>query len=247
MIARIQEKVTSAMDFSRLTNNIYYLVHEAKRDRPVLGYVRGTHFGLAIDAGASPAHVQLFYAALSNAGLRSPEYTAITHWHWDHTFGMCAIVGKAIAHMNTGARLESMAKWLWTEDAIQQRRKMGEDISEGDVCMNAEYPDLQDIVIVVPHILFSDQIVLDLGGVHCHISKIPSPHSDDTVAIWVPEEKVLFLGDATSPDYYNGGACDRGELNAMIAWLNECGFEQCVLGHCEPLTKTELMDYLQTL
>ncbi len=65
------------MDLIKLTNRISYLTHEEKRDRPVLGYVSGGRFSLAVDAGGSPAHVKLFYDALCREGLTPPEYTAI--------------------------------------------------------------------------------------------------------------------------------------------------------------------------
>ncbi|MDL2237812.1 MBL fold metallo-hydrolase [Christensenellaceae bacterium OttesenSCG-928-K19] len=235
------------MDFTELTKKIYYLTYEEKRDRPVLGYVNGERFSLAVDAGGSPAHANLFYDALYREGLALPEYTAITHWHWDHTFGMCAVSGKTVAHVNTGLRLQKMSGWAWSDSAIQERIKTGEDIFHDDVCMQAEYPHPEEICVVLPDILFSDKVLIDLGGVHCHIMKIPSPHSDDTTAILVQEEKVLFLGDATCPDYYNGDVYDRAELNFMIRWLEGCNFDICVLGHCEPISKVELVDYLKTI
>lgn len=86
-----------------------------------------------------------------------------------------------------------------------------------------------------------------MGNIHCHSIKIPSPHSDDSVAVWIPEEKVLFLGDATSPDFFNNDIYDMDELNKMIDWLEDCDFETCILGHSEPLSKNELMVYLDEL
>lgn len=226
--------IEDAKQLKRLTNIIYYLPHEENHDRPTLGYINGEKYSVAIDAGASPAHINVFYSALSETNLPAPEYTVITHWHWDHTFGMCAAQGKTIAHTNTYPKLLDM-------------RSSGDVFSFGDERMRVEYSDAMEIAIALPDILFESSLALNLGNICCHIIKIPSPHSDDSAAVWIPGEKVLILGDATSPDYFNGGVYDMGELSNMIAWLNECDFTTCVLGHCEPLAKSELMEYLLDL
>ncbi|WP_306299211.1 MBL fold metallo-hydrolase [Brevibacillus brevis] len=41
-----------------------------------------------IDAGNSPAHAALFRKSLQRLGARLPDLLILTHWHWDHTFGM---------------------------------------------------------------------------------------------------------------------------------------------------------------
>ncbi|MDL2259138.1 MBL fold metallo-hydrolase [Eubacteriales bacterium OttesenSCG-928-K08] len=222
------------MELIKLKDNIYYSPHEEKRDRPVLGYIRGKRYSVMVDAGASAAHISSFYSALSCAGLPMPEYTAITHWHWDHTFGMCAVEGKTIAHVNTQPKLMEM--------------RCSDDVfSYGDERMRVEYSDAKDISIILPNILFDGNLVLNLGDISCHIISIPSPHSDDASAIWIPEGRALFLGDATSPDYFNGGVYDAGELHKMAAWLEDRDFDVCLLGHSAPLSKAELMEYLHSL
>ena len=64
----------------------------------MLGYIRGERYSLAVDAGNSRRHVEKFYAALD--ALRSfggRILQVLTHWHWDHTFGLHAVDGAAIA------------------------------------------------------------------------------------------------------------------------------------------------------
>ena len=71
--------------------------YETERDRPNLGYVKGDNWSLAIDAGHSAAHTREFYALLEKENLPLPSMTVLTHWHWDHTFGMHAVNGLCIA------------------------------------------------------------------------------------------------------------------------------------------------------
>ena len=72
----------------------------------MLGYIRGERYSLAVDAGNSRRHGEKFYAALDAAELRRPDFTVLTHWHWDHTFGMHHIHGLSAAHMKTNEMLE---------------------------------------------------------------------------------------------------------------------------------------------
>ena len=94
------------MRLEQLTSRIFYYPHQPETDRPMLAYINGSRISLAIDAGNSTAHVDEFYGALAEANLKKPDITVITHWHWDHTFGMHHIHGLSAAHMKTNEMLE---------------------------------------------------------------------------------------------------------------------------------------------
>ena len=71
------------MGLNKLTNHIFYLEHNPEVDRPMLGYVKGDKYSLAIDAGYSLSHVQDFYNAidlnkLKNYGQEYGNYLAKT-------------------------------------------------------------------------------------------------------------------------------------------------------------------------
>lgn len=82
----------------------------------MLGYIRGERYSLAVDAGNSRRHVEKFYAALDAAELRRPDFTVLTHWHWDHTFGLHAVDGAAIACEATNEMLCRASRWKWSEE-----------------------------------------------------------------------------------------------------------------------------------
>lgn len=84
------------MGLKRLTDRIYYLEHESETDRPMLAYIRGDKWSLAIDAGYSSSHVADFYRAIEAEHLKKPDFTVITHWHYDHTFGCMRSAGSAL-------------------------------------------------------------------------------------------------------------------------------------------------------
>ncbi|WP_245719776.1 hypothetical protein [Paenibacillus tianmuensis] len=76
---------------------------------------------------------------------------------------------------------------------------------------------------------------------------VESPHSEDTVHIHIPEEKILFLGDSTSEDFFNDGYMDKNKLKALINVIESIDCQYCILGHTDPLTKSDLLHYLNTL
>mgnify|MGYP003329295852 CR=1 FL=1 len=63
-----------------------------------------------MDAGNSSDHVEKFYNGLRDLSLKLPDFTVITHWHWDHTFGMHASSGKTVACHLTSEKLIEFAK-----------------------------------------------------------------------------------------------------------------------------------------
>ncbi len=228
------------MELNRLTDRIYYLEHEPDVDRPMLAYVKGDKYSLAIDAGYSSSHVADFYEAIEQNRFKKPDFTVITQWHYDHTFGMHAISGVSIAHKKTNEFLKEQQKQARDTNYI-------EALKSEDVHFKKEYCDKDSLTIVLSDLEFSDSMTLHLGGITAQIFHTVSPHSEDTACIYIPEEKVLFLGDSTSEDFFNGGYMDKDKLNALIQTIQTTDCTYCILSHCEPLTKEALLYYLESL
>ena len=228
------------MKLNKLTNRIYFLEHDPEADRPMLAYLKGDKLSLAVDAGYSAAHVQDFYEAVESEHFRKPDFTVITHWHYDHTFGMHAISGISVAHDKTNEFLK---------DQQEQARDSGymEDLKKEDEHFRKEYYGQEKLNIVLSDIAFSDKMTLDLGGLTARIFHTVSPHSEDTVCVYVPEEGVLFLGDSTREDFFNDGYMDKNKLHSLIQTIQSVDCEYCILSHCEPLGKEELLAYLYSL
>jgi glyoxylase-like metal-dependent hydrolase (beta-lactamase superfamily II) len=234
------------MVLNKITERIYYLPAEERTDRPVLGYIKGDKFALAVDAGNSADHVEKFYQDLRELNLRLPDFTVITHWHWDHTFGMHVVSGKTVAGHLTNRKLIEVQKWEWTDEAMEKRLQSGEDIEICDKCIKLEYPDRDKIKVIGSEIEFTGGINIDLGGVHCEIREFNDPHSGDAVLVNVPEEKVLFLGDVDCGDYYhNEGKYNKVKLKEMISELEKIDADIFVVGHDVPRSKLNVIGYLK--
>lgn len=226
----------------RITDRIYYLPHDDHGDRPVLGYVRGDRYALMIDAGNGAEHVALYDASLAEAGLPRPDFCAITHWHWDHTFGIHALGCPAIACEQTNLYLEDVARWAWTDEAMAQRLASGEDNEFCDREIRVAYPDRAAITVRKADITFADILTLDLGGVHCRLLHIENPHTADGVIVHVPEAGVVFLGDADCQGNHHGRQpLYLAKLAGLLPFMERLNFTLCVMGHDAPVSREALL------
>lgn len=181
------------MELVKVTDRIWYYPFEQERDRPILGYVNGDAWSLAVDCGHSKYHTLEFYSTLEKAGLSLSSIIVLTHWHWDHSFGMWKINGKCISNERTKDHLMEFKKWYLEHDT--------EDFLALDESIRKEYENYYDIrknpvIVTVTDILFIDEMWLDAGNCPILLLQTEAPHTDDSTLIVVENEKVLFLGDA---------------------------------------------------
>lgn len=228
-----------AAELCKLGERAFWMPHQPENDRPMLVLVKGDRLALAVDAGASVAHVDGFYAALDKEGLPRPDLTVITHWHWDHTFGMHRADGLTVACRRTGELLAQARASLADPAAALALKQDEEHIAR-------EYAEAE-IVVALPDVAFDGELLIDLGGLTARVFTAASPHADDTVLVHVPEEGLLFLGDATCGDPFDGWHVDQGRLRALMRTIEGIDCGTCLLGHADPLGKGELLDYLATL
>lgn len=142
-----------ASEFIKVTDKIYYFSGEPETDRPFLYYIKGRAYSVAIDAGQSKEHVEQFYSALQKESLPLPDYTLLTHWHWDHSFGLPYIHGKSVGSELTKQQLETVATWNWNKSDMEQRVTDGIEAEFVSACIQKVYSDLTTIQIAVPDII----------------------------------------------------------------------------------------------
>lgn len=232
------------MELKKLTERIYYTESDSKSDRPVLGYILGDKCSVMIDAGNSENHVKDYNYALEKNGFKRPKYCIITHWHWDHTFGMHALDAETIAHYKTNEELHRLSSWMWSDGAMKQRLIDGEEIAFADEHIRVEYSPLEDIKVITADRKFKDKIVIDCGKITCQCLHLSSAHSDDSVVIFIPEEKVIFIGDLYNDDFYNNHYRDTEKTKQLYDALTQIDFQIAVVGHSNPIGKKEIINFL---
>lgn len=212
------------MELKKITEHVYIYGPDSVRDRPMLGYVHGERFSLAVDGGFSPDHVEGFYAALEGQGLPHPQLTLLTHWHWDHTLGLPRVEGLVAASEKTNRLLEA------------ERERLADPVYEGDLRRSYSYVDDEFPGVPIPRIRtaeieFSQSLVLDLGGTTVRALACENPHTPDGTLIFVPGERVLFAGDATLGSFEEGGRMDRAKLGTLLEQIRELDPAWILLGH----------------
>lgn len=218
----------------QITSRSFFLPNDHQTDRPCLGYVRGDRYALMIDAGNSPAHHRLFLDELAAAGLPAPDAIAITHSHWDHTYAMCAATAPTLANHKTQEHLMQMSRWAWNLPAMEERLRTGEDIRFCHDCILKEYPDLDAIRVVPGTVVYHEQLTLDLGGIHAQLIHLENSHADDCSIVYIPEEKLVFLGDITCDDLHHGPrTIHLSRYEHLRRALTELDFTRTVEGHYE--------------
>ncbi|WP_026491951.1 MBL fold metallo-hydrolase [Butyrivibrio sp. XPD2002] len=220
------------MELKRQTEHIWYMPFETERDRPNLGYVKGDNWSLAIDAGHSEDHTKEFYTLLQKENLPLPSLTVLTHWHWDHTFGMHAVNGLCISNEKTN---EYLAAW---KEKIEKNGP-GEFLSLHE-SIRHEYAGNTPVVVTLSDMIFKGSMELDLGGIHVKLMETPAPHTDDSTLIYVCEDKVLFIGDCAGDDFFTGNKSE--ELCRKLADnIKEISPEICVEGHWVPVETSDTL------
>ena len=220
------------MRLTRLTEHIWYMPFEEERDRPNLGYVKGSRWSLAIDAGHSAAHVREFYKLLEKENLPLPGLTVLTHWHWDHTFGMHAVKGLTLANDKTNRYLAE-----WKEKT--EKNGPGEFFALHE-SIRREYSENPEVIVKQADIVFSREITLDLGSCTVKVIQAEAPHTDDSTLVCVDHDKTLFLGDSAGDDFFTG--IKRPDLCRKLAdTIRRINPEICVEGHWVPVNPEDTL------
>ena len=117
----------------KFSDYIYYMMHDDNNDEPYLFYIKGTKFSLQIDAGNSPKSYKQFEELLEEEGLKKPDLLVLTHWHWDHTFGLISAKCPVIASNKNGKSTEDVQK------AIHALQKLASNEQEVITKITSEY------------------------------------------------------------------------------------------------------------
>lgn len=241
--------------FRKITEHIHMRTCQHYTDRPNIGYIRGERAALLYDAGNSEANVDMLKEELKAAGQPMPDYLALSHWHWDHSYGAAFWGCPIIAGRETDEWLRRMSRWTWDDEAMAKRVETGEDITFCCDMIKREYPDRSKIKIVAADVTFDGRLTIDLGGVTAELIHCKGPHSSDSVLCYVPEDRFLFLGDSNCKDLYGlSWECDievEGSFSAAtealrydpekvqdyLTLLDALDFTHCVSGHSDIKTR----------
>lgn len=189
--------------FKQLTNRIWYQTPVSETDRPIVAVITGDERSLVIDAGNSSQHAALFLDEVEKHGLRRPDLVVLTHWHWDHIFGMKQMAVPTIATNRTVEEMQKIVDYEWSDEALEERIHQGIEIPFCADAIKLEFGKDRDIEVILPTIRFTGELEINLGGVTCLLRQVENDHSPGSALVYIPEERVLFLGDAMYADIFS--------------------------------------------
>ncbi|MFC7687769.1 MBL fold metallo-hydrolase [Ureibacillus sp. GCM10028918] len=226
---------------NKIGNSFWYITPVSETDRPILGLVVGNKKTLMIDSGNSEDHANYFQKELLNRGVKSTDMVVLTHWHWDHIFGLSALSNTvSIASKKTKEEIEKLIPFSWSDEALAERVKEGIEIEFCAKAIKEEFKDHRDIKIVLPDVTFEKRLEIDLGGVTCIVQHVGGDHASDSVIVYIVEEKILFLGDCIYPNLYSPKInYTIEETLRLLEELEHFDADTYILSHQMPLSKEE--------
>ncbi|GIP40681.1 Zn-dependent hydrolase [Paenibacillus sp. J31TS4] len=233
---------------NKLSNRVYYMPHYAETDRPALGLICGDNMSVIVDSGNSPAHAQDLLHLVEQLEIAPVKFVVITHWHWDHIFGMSTMGFLSISHDLTKEKIRYLQTLKWDDASLDLRVSTGEEIEFCRDMIRREMPTREHLKLKTPELSFPSKIELDLGGVTCIVEHVGGVHARDSSIVYIPEEKILFLGDCIYQDFYSGEwSYHLDELTVLLEKLKKYDAAYYVTGHQNPKTHDDMWSFLDEL
>src|SRR5574344_100512 len=162
------------MEVIKLNNYTIIFKYQEINDQPNIVYLYGSNQAILVDAGPSKDFAKKVSNYLKENNLRLPTYVIITHYHWDHTFGMCGYDCKMITSSFTDSRLKAFKEIDFTKDNY-----ISDDLINlfSKKHLLFEYPDLSKIEIKEADIIVDNKMSIDLGELEVLIIPISSSHT----------------------------------------------------------------------
>ena len=209
---------------------------------------------VVIDAGMNPSVSEKYRKIIEQEFKRTDfVYVINTHADMDHTFGdrifpEAKIVGhnimkrELVTRWGDAANRPTFAEYVnqWNENLT----KVGENSDEGKqlkiLISRVKYMILDfksSFVLPLPAITFNDKMTLNMGDITFHLYYFGKAHRESDILIYVPQEKILFVGDlfgATGQvafDQYNHENVERWSTTLNEILKSENGIEYVVNGH----------------
>ncbi|MCM3745555.1 MBL fold metallo-hydrolase [Sporosarcina luteola] len=233
---------------TKVSDRLYYLPPVQVTDRPILGAIVGEEKTVLIDSGNSSQHAKLFLQQLEQIGVRA-DLLILTHWHWDHVFGMREIAVPSISNKETYGNIQEMQSLSWEDEDLDQRVEEGTEIPFCADAIKEEFGSERNIQVQLPTIVFENRMTVHAGGVTCEIEHIGGDHSSDSCIVFIPEEKALFLGDCLYANLYaEKWNYTVGKMLKLVQQLEKYDADIYFLSHHPaPLRKEDFDSFLQLL
>ena len=206
-----------------VAENVYAWINENCATNA--GFIVGEEGVIVIDTLMTPSLAGSLMTVVRDVTNKPIRYVINTHFHGDHIYGnQYFLPAPIIGHENCKFDLDT--KWdanfnrYWSREALR--------------------PELSRIVKTTPDVTFNDKMSIWLGSREIQLSFHGRAHSNSDILLYLPEEKVLFVGDLavnkTIPAFPDGHITD---WVAVLEQVEKVDTNTIVPGHGPVGTRAE--------
>ncbi len=191
------------------------------------GLVVGKDGALVIDTLVSAKEADRLLADIRKVTDKKVRYVVNTHYHLDHAWGNCVFTkvgATVIAH----------------ENALKHRSESAQALAHPEN-FGLTVKDLEGTTLQGPTITFTNSMSIDLGDVTVVLNYPGPTHTTDSITAYVPQDKVLFVGDILFTGYHPFlGEGDITRWQQVLGKLEQTPATKIVPGHGPVSTKADL-------
>ncbi|MCM3398154.1 MULTISPECIES: MBL fold metallo-hydrolase [Oceanobacillus] len=233
---------------NKLSDTIYYLSNQDDKERPTLGLIYGDQYSLIIDSGNSTQHAKDFLIEIEKLNVPPVKYVVITHGHWDHFLGMNEFDATVIVNSQTNEMIKEWEHYSFDDISLQKYVNTNQMSAMCMKVIQTDMPNRDSFKLKSPNIIFENTLTIDLGNKVCILERVKSTHTDDSTIIYIPDEKVVFLGDCAYGTTTNSlFHYKQSMLLPMIKDISKYDAEMFLLGHESICDSTEMDIYWEEL
>lgn len=221
------------MPRERVSEDIYVFTSEVYA-QVTAGVILTEEGAVIVDTLPFPSETAEIVDFIEEHTMHNVRFVINTHSHADHIFGNYQFPqADIIAH-----RLCRKAMILHAE--------------KGLIAAREQNPELNEVTIRLPNIVFDSEVILRLGSKTIQLMHMPG-HTSDSIVALVKEERILFSGDAMMPVPYVVWG-DEEQMVQSLKAIRRMSLENIVQGHGEVLLRGEInetidssIEYLATI
>lgn len=204
---------------------------------------------MIVDSGNSPAHARDLLKDIEELNIAPVKYLVITHYHWDHVFGIDTMNLITIGHPVCKEKLKEYRAMKWDDESIDSYLKDGKINEMFNKSVKQEIPNRDELAIGDLDILIEDEMEINLGNYRCIVKAVEGDHTDDSLIVYLPKDKTVFLGDCIYGRMYDGVYGYKKEvLTKMVDKISKYDADKYFISHEEEInTREDMLEFWHEL
>jgi glyoxylase-like metal-dependent hydrolase (beta-lactamase superfamily II) len=230
------------MKLEKKTDSIYvFRPSNENPSAPNIGIILTKNVTILIDAGNSPKQAENVKYELNKINAPEIRNIILTHYHWDHTFGLCNYKkANIIGNKNCLENMKGLKEIPWSEEYIDNDIKENPEMRKSHESKKQVIKNWHDFEIKLPNKIYENEKVLRIDNKKIYIYRLYGKHSNDSTIIIDEKEKIAFIGDCFYPPPIITSKGDKSFDKEVLRKLLNYDVEVYIHGHGRDLKKDDL-------